>query len=145
MPPSRRKQKIGVGPKKKMNGNFARSAYGVWLLTLASLAGLALSIFNYFWTGNGIHGTPGALLAVISSALMVLATIALMLWPDMPRWLHITLVVLIALDLAGTAFAAYMLDAYWVVGAMAAALVGWVLHLTADPSPHDVPAGALSS
>jgi hypothetical protein len=31
------------------------------------------ALFNYFWTGNGIHGTEGALLVVISTFLLALA------------------------------------------------------------------------
>ena len=107
-------------------------AYGVWLLTLASLAGLALSIFNYFWTGNGIHSTPGALLAVISSALMVLATIALMLARYAALAAHHTSRADPALDLAGTAFAADMLDGYLLVGGNGRRARREAVHLTAQ-------------
>ena len=39
-------------------------------LLAASVAALAVALFNFFWSGNGIHSTGGALLVVISSALM---------------------------------------------------------------------------
>jgi hypothetical protein len=34
-----------------------------------------------------------------------------------------------------------MLDAWWLVGAMAVALIGWIIHVAADPAPQRVPAG----
>ncbi len=32
---------------------------GVQILIAAAAVSVALSVFNYFWTGNGIHGSPG--------------------------------------------------------------------------------------
>ena len=54
---------------------------GLWLLVTASGLAVALSLFDYFWAGNGIRGTPGALLVVISSALMLAAAICLHVTP----------------------------------------------------------------
>jgi quinoprotein glucose dehydrogenase len=106
---------------------------GARILLVAAAAGLAISIFNYFWRGNGIHGTAGALLVAISSALMVGATCAL-LFADIGRGLRATLIVLIALDILGTGFAAYLLEANWLVAAMAVALIGWITHMVSDPA-----------
>ena len=75
-------------------------------------------------------GTAGALLVIVSSALMVFAAAALLLFPGMARGLRGTLVALIFLDIAGTGFAAYMLEATWLIAAMALALVGWIIRLT---------------
>ncbi len=108
---------------------------------LGSLIGLGAALFDYFWTGNGIHGTPGALLVVITITLMFLAAAALTFWPTMPRWLRGILLFLILLDIGGTGFAAYMLGAWRVLGAMALALLGWIVHLAADTAPHPMPAG----
>jgi hypothetical protein len=111
-------------------------------MTLAALAGLAIAAFNYFSSGNGIHGTGGALLVVISSALLWLAALALAIWPDLPRWLRGVLLALIVLDIFGTGLAAYMLEADWLLAAMAAVLLGWIIHLVADPAPRQIPATA---
>jgi quinoprotein glucose dehydrogenase len=118
-----------------MSGSAARSGFGMGLLVLSGLVAFGIAVFNYFWTGNGIHGTAGALLVAISSALMFLAAGAIAIWPAMARWLRGLLLFLILLDIAGTGVAGYMLEAYWLVGATAAALVFWVVHLAADPSP----------
>ena len=40
---------------------------------MLSLLALIDSLFNYFWTGNGIHGSEGALLVVVSTLLLALA------------------------------------------------------------------------
>ena len=110
-----------------MNGRLAD--YGTGLLLLGSLIGLGAALFDFFWTGNGIHGTDGALLVIVTTALMVLATVALLIWPETPRWIRAILLVLILLDICGTGFAAYMLEAWWEVGAMALALVGWIVRV----------------
>jgi hypothetical protein len=46
-----------------------------------------------------------------------------------------TLLVLIGLDIIGTAMAAYMLEATGLLAAMAIALLGWLAHLTFDHAP----------
>jgi hypothetical protein len=70
-------------------------------------------------------------LVVISSALMVAAA-ALILAARMSRPQRGLLVVLVALDIVGTAFAAYLLEADLLLAAMAAAAVGWIVHLASD-------------
>ena len=113
---------------------------GLWLLGTASILALALSIFNYFWTGNGIHGTPGALLVIVSSALMLIATSFLYVAPLIASWLRGTLMVLILLDIVGTAAAAYFLEADLLLAAIAVAFIGWIWRLARQrPVPPEVP------
>ena len=125
-----------------MSETPARTGFGAWILLLGALIGLGVAVFEYFSTDNGIHGTAGVVLVIITAALMFLAAGALAIWPAMPRWLRGVLLFLILLDIFGTGFASYMLEAWWLVGAMALALVGWVVHLAADPAPRPVPAPA---
>lgn len=120
----------------------ATAGYGAWLLVLASLIGLVGALFAYFWTGNGIHGSAGALLIVITIVLMFFAAAALTWWPAMPRWLCGVLLFLILIDILGSGFAAYMLEAWYVVAAMVLVLVAWIFHVAADPAPRPVPARA---
>jgi len=125
-----------------MGGQSGRAGAGTWVVLLGALIGLAEAIFAYFWTGNGIHGTAGVLLMIASTALMLLAAGALVLWPAMPRWLRGILLFLILLDIFGSGFAAYMLEAWWLVGAMALALVGWIVRLAFEPTPGFAPVQA---
>jgi hypothetical protein len=99
---------------------------GTHILLIAAAAALGLGIFDFFWSGNGIHGTAGAGLVVISSALMTAAAVALVVAARMGRRLRGALLVLIALDILGTALAAYLLEADLLLGVMAVALVGWI-------------------
>lgn len=105
-----------------------RPSFGTWLIGAGAVIALALTIFNYFWRGNGIHGTAGAGLVVVSTALMVAAFLAVASLP-MARWLRALFIILIALDIVGTGFAAYMLEAYFVVAAMMVAAIGFVASL----------------
>jgi quinoprotein glucose dehydrogenase len=113
---------------------------GARILLIAAAAALAIAIFNFFWPGNGIHGTAGAGLVVISSALMAASTAALIFAARMGRGLRGTLLVLIALDIVGTGLAAYLLEAGWLIAVMAVALVGWIVVLATD-RPLRRPAG----
>jgi hypothetical protein len=105
---------------------------GIDILVIAAAAGLAIAIFNDVWSGNGIHGTAGALLVVISSALMLASASVLGFARQFSRGLRGILLVLIGLDVLGTGLAAYMLEATWLIGAMGVALIGWILHLVSD-------------
>ena len=118
-----------------IEGLTAQRSTGVRILLLSAAVGLALSVFNYFWTGNGIHGSAGALLVVISSLLMVFATAALLFADGMSRSLRTTIVVLILFDILGTGLAAYMLEAFWLIAAMAVALVGSIVRLVSVGAP----------
>src|SRR3569833_2307778 len=81
-----------------------------------SVLALLDSIFNYFWTGNGIHGSEGALLVVVSTLLLVIGIgVVLNHWG--PHWLRGVLSVLIVLGFIGTGAAAYLLDA-WILLAL---------------------------
>jgi hypothetical protein len=102
---------------------------GALVVLVAAAAGLAIATFNYFWSGNGIHGTGGALLVVISSALMMGAAAALAFADGLGRGLRGTLLVLIALDIIGTGVAAYFLEVDLLIAAMAGALIGCIMHL----------------
>jgi len=119
---------MSVSPKRRT---------GVDILVLAGAAALGISIFNYFRTDNGIHGSAGALLVIISSFLMVISAAALALAAEMNPALRGALVVLILLDILGTGLAAYMLEENWLVGAMAVALMGWVVRLVSNRTPGD--------
>ena len=124
---------------------------GAQVLLGAAIAALAISIFNYFWTGNGIHGTAGALLVVVSSVLLAAAAAALLFAGNMGRGLRGTLVVLTVLDIVltvldivGTGLAAYFLEAPWLIAAMAVALIGWILRLVSDGAPQRATGGGIA-
>jgi hypothetical protein len=114
-------------------GNGLVNRIGDWILVVACLAGLAVSVFNYLTPGNGITGSGGALLVIVSSALISLAALVLTVARIGKRWLRATIDVLLLLGIAGTGFAAYMLEADILLASMALAVVGWLAHLVAAP------------
>jgi hypothetical protein len=108
---------------------------------VAVLSALAVfdSLFNYFWSGNGIHGTEGALLVVISTFLMLIAAVLIA-----ARWirggLRAVFDVLIVLDFAGTILAGWLLEAWILVALVVLAALAWLIHLF-RPTPRPVPIG----
>src|SRR6185437_284643 len=54
-----------------------RSRGAVWPLAVAAVLGLAISIFDYFWQDNGIHGTLGVALVIGSTLLMAVASVVI--------------------------------------------------------------------
>jgi glycerol-3-phosphate acyltransferase PlsY len=110
-------------------GKLSRAA--IWLLAAVSTLGLAVSVFNYFWTGNGIHGSLGALIVIGSTLLMALASAAIAV--GFARgWVRSVLTILIVLDILGTGFAAYMLEAQILFGLMILALIAWAFSAFPD-------------
>ncbi|HWC45987.1 MAG TPA: PQQ-binding-like beta-propeller repeat protein, partial [Casimicrobiaceae bacterium] len=126
-----------------MNERNARPAMYAWLLPLAALVALAAALFDYFWPGNGIHGTGGALLAVVSTAVMLLLALARVRWRTQPSWMHALLLVLLVIDIAGTALAAWLLEATWVFGATIVAFIGWLIDIPRVTPLRAVPAPML--
>jgi hypothetical protein len=109
---------------------------GVWGLSLLALVD---SLFNYFWTGNGIHGSEGALLVIVSTLLLVLAVgVVLNRWG--PRWLSVILEVLIVFDFLGTGLAAYFLEAWILLALIALAFIAWLVHAL-RPAPRPLSIG----
>jgi hypothetical protein len=100
-------------------------------LAVVSLLSLVLTIYNYFNPNNGIHGTAGALLVIVSTALMLVASVVIAVRWARPRWVRILLEVLILLDIFGTGFAGYMLESWILLVLMAIALIGWIVHVAA--------------
>jgi hypothetical protein len=95
---------------------------------LFSALGFLDAIFNYFWTGNGIHGSEGALLVVASTLLMAVA--AWLVGAHVVHgWLRTLLVVLLVLDFIGTGAAAYLLEAWILLGLDVLAAIAWLATL----------------
>lgn len=110
------------------------SASGLWLMIVAALIGLGISIFNYFDPQSGIEGEPGTILVIVASAILAGAAWLLTgrkLRRSFARGFFTTGLLV---GIAGTAFAGYMLHSQALVIAMIAALVGWLVYLLA-PRP----------
>ena len=111
----------------------AAADMGNWIVVASSATGFALSIFNFFWPGSGIHGSGGALLVIVASALILAASLLMALDLSAPRSLQMLTYGLLLLGIIGTGFAGYMLEAYLLVVLMVLALIGWFAHVFAGP------------
>jgi hypothetical protein len=108
--------------------DYRRSDYGAWLIVVASIVGLAVSVYNYNSSGSGISGTPGAMLVIVSSVLLLFA--GFILGRDMGGFgLRVVLGTLCFLGILGTALAGYFLESNTLVVAMAICLFGWLIRL----------------
>ena len=108
---------------------FRPSGYGSWALIVASLIGLALAVFNYLNRGDGIAYSPGALLVLVSTVLILAASIVVLIDLGLPAWLGGVLYGLIILGLIGTGLAAWFLDSYWLTALMIVGLIGCLFQL----------------
>tara|TARA_R110002020_G_scaffold15069_2_gene53136 strand:- start:122 stop:496 length:375 start_codon:yes stop_codon:yes gene_type:complete len=114
-----------------------KTAGGAWLVVAASAIGALIAAFNVIAVGNGIAFTFGAWLVFASSLLVMCAALIVALHLALSGGARGTLAVLILLGILGTATAAYFLTAWILIIAMGVALVGWLIHVAADPSPLD--------
>ena len=101
-------------------------------MTAGSAVGLLAALIDYFWRGDGIAYTPGVLLVIVSSALLLGSVAAAGDPRTSKRGLAVAFVVLAGLDILGTGFAAWMLEANWLLGLMTVAAVGWIINVFFD-------------
>lgn len=107
---------------------YRRSDFGAWLIVIASLVGLGVSIYNYNAAGSGVAGTPGAMLVIVSTFLLLSA--GFILGRDMGGGgLRIVLGALCLLGILGTGFAGWLLESSTLAIAMALCLFGWLVRL----------------
>jgi hypothetical protein len=104
------------------------SSLGAWIIALAALAGAIVSAANYLTPESGIAMTPGALLVVGSTIILLIFGLWLASRPR-SRGLRVILVILSFLDIIGTAFAGWLLESNALLIAMAVALIGWLILL----------------
>ena len=105
---------------------------GAWLMAASSAAGFLASLIYYFWRGDGIAYTPGALLVIISTGLLLAASLVMATGVFRHWLLSEFFTVATCLDILGTAFAAWLLEANWLLAAMALSAVGWIVHIAFD-------------
>lgn len=113
-----------------------RSEPAISAVSLLGALAFVDSVFNYLWPGNGIHGTEGALLVVVSTFLLTVGAGMIVLgW--LRGWIRGLFEILIALDLLGTALAAYLLEAWVLLALIVLAAIAWLIHIF-RPSPRPV-------
>lgn len=114
---------------------------GARLVAITALLGLAVSIYNYFAPvsllapDSRIEGTPGAILVILSTALLICFG-WLLSRPLQSKPLILFLLVSALLDILGTAFAAYLLNSMVLLALMVVALAGWLVRAFGPPSAH---------
>ena len=106
-----------------------RAKIGASLLCSGAILGTAVSIANYFSPDSGIAGTPGALLVIVST--VILLAFGLLMRSDVKRgWgFRVFITVSALFDIVGTAFAGYLLNSETLVVLMMVSLAGWLIHL----------------
>jgi len=103
--------------------------YGLWMMVVGSIGGIANGLFGYFYPDNGIHGSWGMLGVLCASVLIAIASILLAGFVVKWLWLRVLLLVLLFPAIVGTAFCSFMLELNSLVGLMAFALLGWCIHI----------------
>lgn len=104
---------------------------GAWWLAAAAALGCVVALLAWSGRGSGVDHTAGALLVVISTALLALAGVALALWRRSPGLLRGVLWTLSLLDVLGTFAAAWFLHEWGLAGLMALASLSWVAAVAA--------------
>jgi hypothetical protein len=117
---------------------------GAFLIALGAGLGLLVAIYNYFSPAGFLSpisdtaGTPGALLVIGSTAIMLVAGVVLAMEPR-SRFLTWFAVVGCFIDIIGTSFAAMLLDSTPLLICMAISAIGWLVWMF---GPRSAPATA---
>jgi hypothetical protein len=102
---------------------------GASLLCSGAVVGAAVSLFNYFSPDSGIAGTPGVILVIASTVILIALGLIMRGGAMRSRALRVFIAAAALLDIAGTAFAGYLLESETLVVAMLVSLAGWFIHL----------------
>lgn len=105
----------------------AKSSAIPFAMALCALVALVVALVNYFVPGNGISGTPGALLVVASSALLAGVGYLSGRRVAAGRTGGAALLLIALFLLAGTGLAAWLLEAYGLFALMMLAGLSWIV------------------
>ncbi|MBE3639803.1 hypothetical protein ICN82_16495 [Mangrovicoccus sp. HB182678] len=100
---------------------------GAVLICAGGLAGAIIAAYAYIAPLTGVTGTPGALLVIVTSVLVLLGGLIVALIAS--RGIRNLFRVLLCLGILGTAAAAAFLHEWVLIAAMAVALVGLVMDI----------------
>ena len=114
------------------------STRGAWLIILAALIVMAISVYDYYTPETGLIGTGGVVLVACAATLMLLASLVLALVPNRSCLLQGFLVVSILLDIIGSSVAGYFLESPVIMAAEALALIGWLVNVIGDAADRSV-------
>lgn len=113
--------------------------YGAVLLTASVAAGLGEALAQYFPQYSPIGHTPGALIVIVTSALLLIGSLIILalaaFFHSRPIWLMVILDILVIIGLAGTGFASWFLEANLLLAFMIAGFVGWLWHVSGGGVP----------
>jgi hypothetical protein len=105
--------------------------FGALLIAVGAAIGLAIAVYNFFSPAGFLSPlsdtshTPGALLVVVSSLIMLVFGLLLLRRPVGRIFLFIALLGIL-LDILGTGFAALLLESLPLLAAMGVAGLGWL-------------------
>ena len=114
------------------------STRGAWLIILAALIVMAISLYDYYTPETGLIGTGGVILTAVSALLMLLAGLVVAAVPARPCFLQWFLVSAILLDIIGSSVAGYFLESPVIMAAEALALIGWLVNVIGDAADRSV-------
>ncbi len=114
------------------------STRGAWLILLASLIVMAISVYDYYTPETGLIGTGGVITTAIAGLLMLLASLTLALKAQRGRFLQGFLVVSILLDIVLSSVAGYFLESPVIMAAEALALIGWLVNGISDAADRSI-------
>ncbi|MGH7103883.1 MAG: hypothetical protein ACREFJ_15965 [Acetobacteraceae bacterium] len=113
--------------------------YGAVLLVFAAAAGLGAALAEYFPRYSEVGHTPGALLVIITSALVLIGSLIVLAlvacFHSRPVWLRVLLQVLLVIGLVGTGFAAWFLESNLLFAFMVVGFVGWLADVSYGNGP----------
>jgi hypothetical protein len=111
-----------------MFGSNAKPNFGARIISGTGLLGTVVSLYNYFSPSSGISDTPGALLVVVTSAVLFLLGFAIGAPRSRGGGFRRFLSGLCLFLILGTAFAAYLLESQILLVLMVVCWLGWSVH-----------------
>lgn len=109
-----------------LSGGPKLADFGSTLMSSGAFIGAAVSLANYLSPESGIAATPGAILAVASTIILLGFGLVMRGYAGHGRAFRALIATFAFLNIVGTALTGYLLDSETLVALMMVCLVGWL-------------------
>ena len=103
---------------------------GIWIMASAFAMGFIISLINFFSPTSPIAHTGGVELVATTSFAMFILSLALHGFRHLPaRWERISIYIILFILIAGSLFAALLLESWWLFTFLWVAFLGWLIQI----------------
>lgn len=112
------------------NSSMHKSSTGIWIMASAFAIGFIISLINFFSLTSPIAHTGGVeLVATTTFAMFILSLLLYAFRHWHARWERVSIYIVLFILIAGSLFAALLLESWWLFAFLCVAFFGWLMQI----------------